>query len=261
MAQQKLIHDNKPLVGVIADVQQVDLHACHIVGDKYVRALPLAADVVPLLIPALSELIDPSSYLDQLDGLFLTGAYSMVDPKHYGQEKIEKPYNYDEKRDVLSFALIQGAIERNMPLFGSCRGFQDVNVAMGGTLHQSVYEVEGLDDHREDKKADLNQQYADVHSVEISSGGMLATILNEKRLQVNSLHSQGVDQLGSGLTAEAFAPDGLVEAFSVDALDFGLLVQWHPEWQVQENPKQQQLYAAFGKACLVYAIKQGKALQ
>ncbi len=126
---------------------------------------------------------------------------------------------------------------------------QDLNVALGGSLHQCVHEVAGLNDHREDKNATLEQQYSDVHRVSLTTGGLLATITHCDSLNVNSLHSQGINRLGNGLSIEAKAEDGLIEAISVDAMQFGLAVQWHPEWQIQRNPKQQSIFQAFGQAC------------
>ena len=240
---------SKPLVGVISDIQLMGAHYYHTAGDKYLKALAHAADVVPVIIPALGDIHSVDLWANHLDGVFLTGAYSMVDPAHYGAKKIDKPYSYDEKRDQLSFELIHALIQADLPLFGSCRGMQDINVALGGSLHQCVQETSGLNDHREDKNAELDQQYADVHPVILTEGGMLANITGCKILQVNSLHSQGIDRLGRGLIVEARAEDGLIEAIRIENMRFGLAVQWHPEWQVLNNPKQKLLFEAFGEAC------------
>ena len=241
--------NNKPLVGVISDLQMIAPHAFHTAGDKYLRALSQAADVVPVIIPSLLSDLDVDQWLSRLDGIFLTGSYSMVDPAHYQQTKVDKPYNYDPQRDETSFSVIHAAMQQNIPLLGVCRGLQDINVALGGSLHQAVQEVSGLDDHREDKHATLAAQYDVAHPVNLAANGRLRAIFGSEQVQVNSLHSQGIDTLGEGLVVEATAPDGLVEAFAVAAMDFGLAVQWHPEWQVTENPIQKQLFEAFGEAC------------
>jgi putative glutamine amidotransferase len=240
---------SKPLVGVVSDVQLIGPHQFHTAGDKYLRALAQASDVVPVIIPALGDVQAIEHWVDHLDGLFMTGAYSMVDPARYDQERADKSYDYDDRRDTLSFELIHAVINNDLPLFGACRGLQDLNVVLGGSLHQCVHETAELNDHREDKTLELEQQYGDIHPVTLSEGGMLATITGCQQIQVNSLHSQGIDRLGKGLAVEALAEDGLVEAVRVEAMGFGLAVQWHPEWQIMENPKQKLLFEAFGEAC------------
>ena len=239
----------KPLVGVISDVKLIEPHPYHIAGDKYLRALTQAADVVPVIIPTLNDEMSIEHWMAHLDGVFLTGAYSMVNPGLYGEGKIDEAYEYDNKRDELSRALISLLIDQDKPLFAACRGLQDINVALGGSLHQSVHEVEGLEDHREDKGTTLDLQYADIHPVNIVDNGLMREITGKARIMVNSLHSQGIKQLANGLFIEATAEDGLIEAFSIEVMSFGLAVQWHPEWLIKQNPIQQTLYKAFGKAC------------
>ena len=146
-------------------------------------------------------------------------------------------------------SLIPRAVAAGVPVFGVCRGFQEMNVAMGGTLHQRVHEVAGFDDHREDKDEPLDVQYAPVHDVVLEPGGLLARIAGVDRIRVNSLHGQGVDRLGPDLAVEARAPDGLIEAFRVkDSPAFALAVQWHPEWKVMSNDFSKALFAEFGRA-------------
>jgi putative glutamine amidotransferase len=141
-------------------------------------------------------------------------------------------------------------LERGIPLFAICRGFQETNVALGGTLHQAVHEVDGQNDHRAPAGADAAVQYGPAHPVEVLPGGVLAGILGNERIEVNSIHGQGVKRLADGLRVEARATDGLVEAFSKpSAPAFNLGVQWHPEWQAASNPVSRALFAAFGNAC------------
>ena len=246
------LSEQKPLVGVISDVKTIDPHPFHVAGDKYLRALADAADVVPVIIPALSDIMTIEHWINRLDGIFLTGAYSMVDPALYGETKIDADFNYDSQRDQLSQAIIDTAIANDTPLFAACRGLQDINVALGGSLHQAVHQVEYLHDHREDQQAPLSEQYADVHSGTLSQDGMLSTITKRSTIMVNSLHTQGINRLGNGLQVEATADDGLVEAVSISNMSFGLAVQWHPEWQVTQNPIQHLLYEAFGAACKLH---------
>ncbi|MCH8532928.1 MAG: gamma-glutamyl-gamma-aminobutyrate hydrolase family protein [Saccharospirillum sp.] len=239
---------NIPIVGVVCDVQTIAPHPFHTVGDKYLTALVQAAGVMPLLVPALTELLDVGRYLDRLDGVFLTGGYSMVHPSLYNEApKLEQ--SYDQRRDALSLQLIAAAVERDLPLFAACRGFQEINVARGGTLHQALYQVEGLQEHREEKTASLVEQYAPSHLVDLVPNGKLVELLACDQIKVNSLHVQGIKQLGRGLHVEATAADGLIEAFSIEGMRFGLGVQWHPEWQIMNHPHQQRLFEAFGDAC------------
>jgi len=239
----------KPLVGVVSDVQIIGPHVFHTSGDKYLRALSKAADVIPVIIPCLQDDQDIEQWISRLDGVFLTGAYSMVDPKHYGEAKIDKPYDYDAQRDDLSFQMIRSIVDSDLPVLGVCRGLQDINVALGGSLHQAVQEVEGLNDHREDKSAPLEVQYGEAHTVALTENGLLHSITDKTTLTINSLHSQGINQLAPGLSVEAKAEDGLVEAIRIDQMTFGLAVQWHPEWKVTENPTQSLIFEAFGRAC------------
>lgn len=239
---------NTPMVGVVCDVQTIAPHPFHTVGDKYLTALAQAAGVMPVLIPALTDLVDVNRYLDRLDGLFLTGGYSMVHPSLYN-ETAQLEQSYDRRRDALSAQLIAATVERDLPLFAACRGFQEINVARGGSLHQALYQVAGYQEHREDKAAELAEQYAPAHMVDLAPNGKLAMLLSCEQIKVNSLHVQGIKQLGRGLHVEATAADGLIEAFSIEGMSFGLGVQWHPEWQVMNHPHQQQLFEAFGDAC------------
>ena len=239
----------KPLIGVISDVQQIGPHLFHTAGDKYLRALTLGADVIPVIIPAVLDDHDIDQWLARLDGIFLTGAYSMIDPAHYDESKIDKPYDYDAARDDSAFQIVRAVIRSNVPLLGVCRGLQDINVALGGSLHQAIQDVPGKQDHRENKADSIEQQYAPRHSVQLSDQGGLQKIYHAETIQVNSLHSQGINRLAEGLAVEATSPDGLIEAVRIEAMSFGYAVQWHPEWQVTENPTQKQLFEAFGEAC------------
>ena len=243
----------KPLVGVISDIRRFDAHEYHVAGDKYLLALTRAADVVPVLIPALASEFGIAQWLERVDGIFLTGAYSMADPALYGEERIDRPYEYDARRDAQSAALIHAVRARNKPLFGICRGMQDMNVALGGSLYQAVHDEQDKADHREAREADLAVQYGPAHTVAIEPQGLLGRILQCDTLTVNSLHSQGIRRLAGDLQVEAIAEDGLIEAVSIRGMDFGLGVQWHPEWQVMENLQQKHIFEAFGRACRVRA--------
>jgi putative glutamine amidotransferase len=200
-------------------------------------------------VPALGPELDLASLLEICDGLLLTGSESNVEPHHYGGPASAPGTLHDPNRDATTIPLIRRAVAAGLPMLAVCRGFQEMNVAYGGTLHQRLHEVEGLSDHREDESTPLEVQYGPAHEVLLEPGGLLSKIAGQDRLQVNSLHWQGVAALGSDLLVEARAPDGVVEAFRVaDSPSFALGVQWHPEWQFERNPFSRALFAAFGEA-------------
>ena len=225
------------------------LHPYHVVGDKYARAVLDAAGGLPLLIPALAEELGLDELLVRLDGVMFTGSHSNVEPHHYSGPPSDPGTLHDRARDATTLPLIRKAVAAGVPVLGICRGFQEMNVAFGGTLHQKVHEIEGKHDHREDTTLELDVQYGPAHEVVLAPGGSLHALTGQDRIQVNSLHSQGIDRLGPGLVAEATAPDGLIEAFRVEqAKAFAIAVQWHPEWKAMGNPFSRALFAAFGAA-------------
>lgn len=239
----------RPVVGIPACRKFIAPHPFHAVGEKYVTAVNAAAGGLPLLIPPLGEGLDFDTALQSVDGLLLTGSPSNVEPHRYGGRHLPDIL-HDPHRDATTLPLITRAVERGIPVLAICRGFQEMNVAFGGTLHQKVQDVPGLNDHREDNSLPLEKQYEAVHRVKLTKGGMLEKITGLSEVQVNSLHSQGIERLGNELMVEAVADDGLVEAYRVkDAPAFALAVQWHPEWRVLENPVSKKLFEAFGDAC------------
>jgi len=247
----------RPIIGVISDRRTLGHHPFQVQGEKYLAAVVVGAGGnpvgLPVLGPDLDESFDPLEILDSLDGLLLTGSPSNVEPHRYQGVVSRAGTLHDPERDHSSFAMIPAAIARGMPLFAVCRGFQELNVAYGGTLHQEVHNVPGKLNHREDKNAPLEDQYAPVHEVRFRPGGMLARITGKVSATVNSVHSQGVDQLGPGLVPEATTPDGLVEAVTAgNAPGWVLGVQWHPEWRVAENEVSMAIFGAFGDACRSY---------
>ena len=238
-----------PLIGIPADRRLYGKHYFHMVGEKYIDAVAQGAQAVPLLIPALGQGIDMASLLTACDGLLLTGSPSNVDPQHYGGPASEPGTLHDPDRDATTLPLIRQAIAAGLPVLAICRGFQEMNVAYGGTLHQKLQDVPGYDDHREDESLTLEAQYAPAHEVLLEPGGQLQKIAGADRLQVNSLHGQGVERLGGDLHIEARAPDGVIEAFRVaGASAFALGLQWHPEWQFARDRFSSALFAAFGEA-------------
>ena len=226
-------------------------HAFHVAGRKYIDAVRLAG-CQPLIVPtALVDELD--ALLGLAHGVLLTGSASNVHPRHFAEDVHDPSLPLDADRDAWTLPLIPRVVERGIPLFAICRGFQEANVALGGSLYQAVQEVPDRHDHRAANAAATEVQYGPAHDVFVQPGGVLASVLEESTIRVNSVHGQGVNRLADGLRMEALAPDGLVEAFSVaGARGFSLGVQWHPEWQAATNPVSMRLFRAFGAACAAY---------
>jgi len=244
----------RPIIGVSADRRVLEPHSCHIVGEKYVAAIRDGANGVPFLIPAFGDNVDLDTVLAHLDGLLLTGSPSNVEPHHYEGEVSKPGTMHDPHRDSTTLPLAEKALAVGVPLFAICRGFQELNVVLGGSLHQLVHKVPGYHDHKENPDDPLDVQYGPSHPITLLEGGLLRELAGSGTVEVNSLHSQGVARLANGVTVEAVADDGLIEGFRVDgAKAFALAVQWHPEWQVTENSFSLAIFEAFGDACRQYA--------
>jgi len=254
----------RPLVGIPCDVKMLGPHPFHAVGEKYLAAVDGGAETRPILLPvprftAEAGPFDIDAEIDTIlsicDGIFLTGSHSNVHPRHYEGAAPREGVLLDEQRDSLTLDLIRACVARAVPLFCVCRGFQELNVAFGGSLHQHIHEVPSEPgyaprlDHREDKDAPLDVQYGPAHDINLREGGLLQSLLGTSATKVNSLHGQGVARPADRLIIEARAPDGTVEAATIrDAKGFVLGVQWHPEWKYWENPVSQKLFKAFGDA-------------
>jgi putative glutamine amidotransferase len=251
----------KPIVLIPACTKQIGAHPYHVVQMKYADAVIRGAGCVPVILPALGEETDWESILQMADGLLLTGSPSNVSPDYFGQSVLDPSLPLDPARDATTLPLIRMVVDKGIPLIAICRGTQEVNVALGGTLHQAVHSVGKFKDHREDATAPHENQYAPVHAVHITPNGRIATILDGiSEMMVNSLHGQGIDQPAPGIHIEALADDGLIEAFSVtNAPGFTLAMQWHPEWRITENPHSMKLFGAFGAACREFQQKKKRA--
>jgi putative glutamine amidotransferase len=244
----------KPVIGVPACRKGIDGHPFHAVGEKYLQALIDGAGALPLVLPVMAEHLAIDDLLAQVDGVFLTGSLSNVEPRHYAGAASEPGTLHDPHRDAATLPMTRRALEAGLPIMAVCRGFQEVTVALGGSLHQKVHDVPGYHDHRENPDDPLEEQYGPSHPVTLVEGGVLHGIAGTGTVMVNSLHSQGVARLPDGVTVEAVADDGLIEAFRVDDVPgFSLAVQWHPEWQVAKNPFSLAIFRAFGDACRAYA--------
>jgi putative glutamine amidotransferase len=255
----------RPLIGVSACLKENGRGGwTHSVGDKYVQAAVRAVGGLPVIIPAFGPEFEAEQgviealdrLLDHVDGVLLTGSPSNVEPHHYEGDPSRVGTAHDPARDATILPLIRHAIDDGVPLFAICRGAQEVNVALGGTLHQMVHEVPGRRDHRSPRTADTDTNYAIAHPIEVVEGGLLHRLLGQRRAMVNSLHAQGVDQLAPRARIEAIADDGQIEAFSVpDASAFTLALQWHPEHRAPENPLSMKLFDAFADACHARAAR------
>jgi putative glutamine amidotransferase len=249
----------KPIIGIPADRRLLGHHYFHCVGEKYIEAVVDGADAVAVLLPSLGRPEQLQQTLAGIDGILLTGSASNVEPHHYQGPPSDPGTLHDALRDATTLPLIPLAIRSGIPLLAVCRGFQEMNVAFGGTLWQKLHEVDGHDNHREDPQAPLDAQYGPAHEVQLLPGGLLHELAGTTTITVNSLHSQGVQRLGERLRVEARARDGVIEAFSVDdAPSFAIAVQWHPEWKFHDDPFSRALFAAFGRAARERALRQAQ---
>ena len=230
-------------------------HPFQRVGEKYILAVRDGAGALPLLIPSLQPPLAVDEILSDVDGLLFTGSTSNVAPQVYGGPPPRRPELLDEHRDSITLPLMRAAIAQGLPIFCICRGFQELNVALGGTLHQHLEEVPGFADHRERDDDAVDVRYGPAHPVRIVAGGVLAELARgAAEVRVNSLHSQGIDRLAPSLRAEATAPDGPIEAVSLPgAKGFVVGVQWHPEWKFAEDPLSLALFRAFGAAVSAFS--------
>jgi putative glutamine amidotransferase len=241
---------SKPVVGIPASVRLLEFAMpFHGTGDQYLRAVRDEVGARVFTIPGLADIDNALGLLDMIDGVLLTGSFSNIHPSTY-REPIATPGGfYDEQRDAVTLPLIHAALERAVPIFGICRGMQELNVALGGTLHQVLHEAPGKDDHRSNESLPLEAQFGPAHEIEILPGGVLGSLIPERRVLVNTAHMQGVSCVADGLRVEAVSNDGAVEALSVEAArTFAVGVQFHPEWGTQGHNLYRQLFAAFRAA-------------
>jgi len=239
------------VVGIPACTKLITNYIQHATPARYGAALMAASQAIPVLVPPEGEAM--AAVLDRVDGMMFNGSPSNVAPMRYGADFDATPDFHDPERDATTLPLIRAVLERGMPMLCICRGMQELNVALGGTLFQEVHKVAGRMDHRAGEGS-REQLFALKHDVELS--GQLAEISGGTRIRVNSLHGQGVDQLAPGLVVEAVAPDGTIEAVRVEgAKGFAMAVQWHPEWEVTHFADRKRLFEAFGRACAEYREK------
>lgn len=241
--------NHAPLIGIPASYRDNQGFRTHAVGQVNVDAVANVARAVPIVIPAIGERLDPVDLLASLDGIMLTGGATNVEPHHYDGPPSREGDTHDSRRDATSLPLIRAAVDLGVPVFAVCRGFQEFNVALGGSLYQHLQEVPGRFDHRRDRTKPIEKQMEPIHSIEIAAGTILAEIAETANAMVNSLHGQGIDKPAPGMAVDAVATDGTIEALSITgARGFALGVQWHPEFQAAEDPLSRALFEAFGGA-------------
>ena len=244
------LSNDAPIVAVPMCVKRIDGQDFHTVGEKYLTAIIEGAQAYPLSFPALGPVIDPAALLDQVDGVLFTGSPSNVAVHHYEGTPDRPDSPQDPGRDAIPLPLIRAALERDVPIFCICRGYQELNVALGGTLDTHIHKAEGRLDHRAPENKPYDELYQPAHKISFQPGGKFARILGKTETMVNSLHWQGIARPAERLVVEGRAEDGVIEAVSVrDHAGFCLGAQWHPEYRARENPDSMALFKAFGEAC------------
>ena len=250
----------RPVIGVIGNSHVVENRfSAQIVGTNNLRAVADVAQALPLMFAALPSVTGIADLLEAVDGVVLTGARANVHPLRFRTEPDPRHEPYDENRDGVALPLIEACVARGVPLFGICRGFQEMNVAFGGSLHPEIRELPGRINHRMPRldtgeiHPDPEVVFAERHEVRLTSGGTFATLLGRDRIRVNSLHGQGILQCGRRVVVEGVADDTTIEAIAIDeAPGFALGVQWHAEHDPQSNPVNRALFEAFGRAVSAY---------
>ncbi len=238
---------SRPVLGVIACNRMVGTESAQAVMDRYIRAAMTYADVAALIVPSLPDLMTAAEVAPRLDGILLTGSPSNVATRRYGEDGGDGPF--DDARDEIALSMVDRMIDAQKPVFGICRGFQEINVALGGTLRRDTSTTDDLIRHHAPDDVSFDAMFSHRHPIEIAEGGMLASAYTKPTMNVNSVHYQGIGKLAEGLLVEARAPDGLIEAYSARPNGAPLLaVQWHPEWGTENDPDSQTYFHLLGKA-------------
>ena len=250
----------RPLVGIPTGLIHLPGHSIptHGIGERYIKAVQEGSGADPLLVPALAEGFDFDVMASRLDGLFLTGGRANIEPHHYGGPPFPEDEYRDPPRDNTALPLIRACVDRGVPVFGVCRGLQELNVALGGTLHYRVHLVAGKLDHRMPTEGDIDARFGKLHKVSLAPGGLFSRLVGDDTTQVNTAHAQGIDRLADGLEVEATALDGLIEGVRLGGADsFAVGVQWHAEHRYREHALSNALFEAFGDAARAHALARG----
>ncbi|MDU8928982.1 gamma-glutamyl-gamma-aminobutyrate hydrolase family protein [Alisedimentitalea sp. MJ-SS2] len=245
----------RPVVGIIGNQHMInDTYEVHAGGSMTSDAVANVSNCLPLLIPSDPRYVSVDELLDVCDGFVLTGGRPNVHPEEYGHEETPAHGDFDRCRDAITLPLVRKCVESGQPFFGICRGYQEVAVAMGSTLHPEIRDLPGRDNHRMPPEGTLEEKFAMRHVVTVSEGGPFEQVLGAREVMTNSLHGQGICNAGERVVIDGYAPDGTPEAIYVkDAPGFTLSVQWHPEWQAGLDPVSRPLFEAFGDAVRAWA--------
>ena len=240
----------RPVIGILGNSHEIDgRYPIRAGGDMCSDAIANAAGGLPLIVPADPHFVTVGELLDTCDGFLLPGGRPNVHPDEYGEAETEAHGAFDRGRDSVALPLVRACLERGQPFFGICRGFQEVNVALGGRLHPEIRDLPGRDNHRMPPEGTLEEKFALRHTVRFTEGGPFHRLLGRTDVMTNTLHGQGITDPGEGVVVDGRAPDGTPEAIYIeDAPGFALSVQWHPEWRACEDPVSTGLFRAFGDA-------------
>jgi len=249
----------RPLVGIISNSHLInDEYAVHAGGMMNSEAVSRVADCIPVIIPTDPGLMSVEELMARFDGFVLTGGRPNVHPEEYGEEPTEAHGDFDRERDAITLPLVRACVESGQPFFGICRGFQEVNVAMGGALHPEIRDLPGRDNHRMPPDGTIEEKFAMRHVVTVSDDGPFARLFGRSEVMTNSLHGQGIKSPGERIVVDGHAPDGTAEAIYVkDAPGFTLSVQWHPEYEAHNDEVSRALFEAFGDAVRDFAAGRG----
>lgn len=241
---------SRPVVGIIGNFHLVnDQYPAQACGESNIAAVAEVSGALPLVLPARPDVATVADILNAVDGVVLPGGRPNVHPSFYGHEETEAHGTFDLNRDNLALPLIRACVEQGVPVLGICRGFQEFNVAFGGTLHPEIRDIPGRMNHRMPPDGTLEEKFAHRHEVHLTPGGRFARIFGADEVMVNTLHGQGITDPGERVIVEGHAPDGTPEAIHIDgAPGFAMAVQWHPEWNAAQDPVSRPLFEAFGRA-------------
>ena len=251
----------RPVIGIIGNRYVMDdRYVVHATGTINSAAVARVAECIPLAVPSDPEYLSVGELLEVCDGFLLTGGRPNVHPEEYGHEETPAHGDFDRPRDRIALPLVRACVERGQPFLGICRGFQEVNVAMGGTLHPEIRDLPGRDNHRMPPDGTLEEQFALRHHVRFSEGGVFHRLMGASEVMTNTLHGQGIVEPGERVVIDGHANDGTPEALYIDAAPgFALAVQWHPEWNAVSDPVSRALFGAFGDAARAWAAASGGA--
>ena len=240
----------RPVIGIISNGHLInDRYAVHGVGKMNCCAIANVSDCVPLMIPSDPDHVSVADLLDVCDGFLLTGGRANVHPAEYGEDETPAHGTFDRARDAIVLPLIRACVDRGQPILGICRGFQEVNVAMGGSLYPEIRDLPGRDNHRMPPDGTVEEVFALRHAVTFTENGPFHRLMGADNVMTNTLHGQGINRPGPRIIVDGTAPDGTPEAIYVQgAAGFTLSVQWHPEWNAAADPVSRPLFAAFGAA-------------